>query len=204
MNRPVAAARRRARRQSPGRTRSRPSAPLRRSIRGRRSRRAGAPPIARSAAFRRAVSTRSRSSNGVGMGAKTPRDSSSVRLYDRPAPPSLLQDQVEAEHDEEHRRRRTEQPRKIGEHADVGDASCSIVPQLAIGSGNPRPTYDSVASATMNAGTSSVICDDDEAARRRQQMPREQARVAGAERLRGRRRSPAAARSARSRARRAR
>ena len=34
------------------------------------------------------------------------------------------------------------------------DASWSIVPQLAIGSGNPRPTYDSVASATMNAGMS--------------------------------------------------
>src|SRR5207237_721411 len=38
------------------------------------------------------------------------------------------------------------------------DASCSIVPQLATGSGKPRPTYDSVASATMNAGTRSVIC----------------------------------------------
>jgi hypothetical protein len=35
-------------------------------------------------------------------------------------------------------------------------ASCSIVPQLATGSGKPSPTYDSVASATMNAGTSSV------------------------------------------------
>ena len=37
------------------------------------------------------------------------------------------------------------------------DASCSIVPQLAMGSGKPRPTYDSVASATMKAGTSSMI-----------------------------------------------
>src|SRR5207247_8772266 len=36
------------------------------------------------------------------------------------------------------------------------DASCSIVPQLATSSGNPRPTYDSVASATMNAGMSTV------------------------------------------------
>src|SRR5262249_37637581 len=36
------------------------------------------------------------------------------------------------------------------------DASCSIVPQLGIGSENPRPMNDSVASATTNAGTSIV------------------------------------------------
>ena len=38
------------------------------------------------------------------------------------------------------------------------DASCSIVPQLVVVSPNPSPTYDSVASATMNGGTSMVIC----------------------------------------------
>ena len=32
-----------------------------------------------------------------------------------------------------------------------------IVPQLATASGKPRPTYERVASAMMNAGTSNVI-----------------------------------------------
>ena len=37
-------------------------------------------------------------------------------------------------------------------------ASCSITPQLGVGSANPKPTKDSVASARMNAGISSVAC----------------------------------------------
>src|SRR5690348_2292357 len=37
-------------------------------------------------------------------------------------------------------------------------ASLSITPQLGVIDGNPRPTYDSVASETMNAGSSTVAC----------------------------------------------
>src|SRR5947209_3439724 len=40
----------------------------------------------------------------------------------------------------------------------VLDASCSIAPQLATGSGKPSPMYDIVASAMMKAGTSIVNC----------------------------------------------
>ena len=35
-------------------------------------------------------------------------------------------------------------------------ASCNIDPQLGVGSANQSPTYDRMASAKMNAGSSSV------------------------------------------------
>ena len=108
------------------------------------------------------------------------------------------------EHDEEHRRRRAEQPRESRRTRGCSTRPAASCPSSRTGSGNPRPTYDSVASATMNAGTSSVDLHGDEAARGRQQMPRER-------RGRGRRRatrppprSRARAPTARSRARRGR
>ena len=41
---------------------------------------------------------------------------------------------------------------------DTFEASCSMVPQVATSCGNPSPTNDIVASASMNAGKSNDAC----------------------------------------------
>ena len=115
--RPAARHRVARRRRSRGRSRRRRAAPLRRSSRARRSRSAASPASARAPRCSRPVSTRSRSSNGVGIGAKTPRQIHRMVIVDarrahvaRAA--RLCSTRFKPEHDQEHRRRRTEQPRE--------------------------------------------------------------------------------------------